>query len=57
MPTVQNDPALLVTCPLCHAPRGEFCRSRHAVAIHVQRRGALRDLEREATRILRRGRL
>ena len=59
MPTVQNenDPALTVECPLCHAPRGEFCRSKHAISIHQIRRGALRNLEAEATRILRRGKV
>jgi len=48
------DPALNVPCPTCHAAAGQACMSYHAVSVHQARRRALRNLEREADRLLRR---
>jgi hypothetical protein len=56
MSAAQIDPALNVSCPTCGANAGEPCRSQRAIRIHQARRGALRGLEAEATRTLRRGR-
>ena len=50
------DPALTVRCPVCGAGVGEVCRSRHAVRIHAARRAVLRNLEAEATRLIRQNR-
>ena len=45
-------PELTIACPECGAPRGEYCISRRAIAIHLARKRALEELEREATRLL-----
>jgi hypothetical protein len=47
------DPALTVPCPLCRAGKGEFCRSRHAVAVHAARRQQLASLSAQADQLLR----
>jgi hypothetical protein len=51
----QIDPALNVPCPTCLVPAGKPCRSHNAIPVHQARRVALKDLERQADRILRRG--
>ena len=56
MPTAWIEEALTIECPLCHAGRGEYCTSKHAISIHQARRDKLRGLEAEATRLIRRGR-
>lgn len=46
------EPALTVDCPTCFVKPGEPCRSHHAVSLHVARRRALADLEKQASRFL-----
>jgi hypothetical protein len=54
--TPEQQASLLVPCPVCHQPKGQPCTSRHAVTVHAARKLALRDLEKQADRILRGGR-
>jgi len=51
------DPALNVDCPECGVRAGQPCISYRAVSIHWARKQALANLERQADRILRRGRI
>jgi hypothetical protein len=46
------DPALNVPCPTCHVKAGQPCRSRRAISIHRDRRGALADLSAQAAQLL-----